>query len=122
MRTDHFQDPYFRRIRNREGFSLACITILLHKRRHHLNSFPGSLGALKSDIDQTALYISSLLWHLSTVVNNGTRLTSKLFQTSKSGLADGELKLVDVSNNTVGDRSLSGLVSTKEKQITVTRT
>ena len=91
--TYHFHNPDFVGIGNRERFPTAVITIFLHKISHHLDSFAGRTGTLQSQINQTAIIDD----------------TGSIYQfrtTTESGLGNGELEFVNVTNNIVSLTSL----------------
>ncbi len=89
--THHFKNPYFVGVTYRERFTLAVVAILGYQVGHHLDGFTGSLGTLERDIDEAS------------IVHDGTTcLVDHLFASSKGGLGDRELVLVDVSHHGIG--------------------
>ena len=91
--TLHLHYPGLIGIAYRKGFSFRTVAIRLHKSCHHLYRLACSSGTLQGNINKR------------TVINQ-TRRIDHFFTAPISGLANGYLKLVNVTNHVISFSSL----------------
>ena len=92
--TDHLHNPRLIWIGNRERLAAAVVSVFLHQVSHHLDGFLGTARTLQGNINQAS------------VIHYPGRVHQ--FRTpAESGLADGHLKLVDVSDYVISLLRLS---------------
>ena len=94
--ANHLHNPRLVGVADSEGLAFRIISVLLHQRRHHLDSLAGSLGALQSEIHQRA------------IVDDARRI-HQLFATAKGSLADAHLVFVDVADYIISNGCLRNL-------------
>ena len=91
--ADELHDPDLVLIGDSEGFAGAVVAVVTDKIRHDADGFTGARGALKGYVDE------------ATIVHNTLRVV-ELLAPAPSTLGDGDLMLVHIAHDVVGDRRL----------------